>query len=176
MYTLREAAGYLRVPKSTLQTWARPQRGSPLITVFPRAGQQATMPFIGFAQAYAVATLRCAGVPLRRIRQGVEIVRNDVEYALASRRCFTVLSCDGIEYGRDGWASEIALPGYTDSHVIVNPEVAFGLPIVAGAGARVEDLVDPFLAGDTLTDIADDFDMTSREVEDVIRVATRTAA
>jgi hypothetical protein len=33
-----------------------------------------------------------------------------------------------------------------------------------------------FLAGDTLGDIAADFDVPATEVEDVIRVATRTAA
>ena len=81
-----------------------------------------------------------------------------------------------IAYGADGWASELQLPSYTAARVIVNPEVAFGLPFVTGAGARVEDLVDRFLAGDTVADIAADFDMISGEVEDVLRVATRTAA
>lgn len=81
-----------------------------------------------------------------------------------------------IAYGADGWASEVHLPSYTQARVVVNPEVAFGLPIVTGSGARVEDLVDRFLAGDTLGDIAADFDVPAAEVEDVIRVATRTAA
>jgi len=60
--------------------------------------------------------------------------------------------------------------------VVVDPQVAFGLPLVVHGGARVEDLVDRFLAGDALAEIAFDFDVPPEEVEDVIRVATRTAA
>lgn len=47
---------------------------------------------------------------------------------------------------------------------------------VVHGGARVEDLVDRFVAGDTLADIADDFGVPEEEVEDVIRVAARAAA
>lgn len=213
IFTLREAAGYLGVPQSTIHQWARPADRSPLITVFPRQGRQATVPFVGFAEAYVLSAFRRAGVPLQRIRPAVEVLRGEIgiEHALASERLFTdgaevlfdyaelrnekdildlvvvrtgqhqfsVLVRDYLQritYGADGWASEAQLPSYTQARVIVNPEVAFGLPIVTGAGARVEDLVDRFLAGDTLGDIATDFDITASEVEDVIRVATRTAA
>jgi uncharacterized protein (DUF433 family) len=213
IFTLREAAGYLGVPKSTMHQWARRSERPPLITVFPRQGQQATVPFIGFAEAYVLSAFRRAGVPLQRIRPAVDVLRREIgiEHALASQRLFT----DGAEvlfdyaeqrdekdlldlvvvrtgqhqfsdlvrdylqriaYGTDGWASEVQLPSYTQAHVIVNPEVAFGLPFVTGAGARIEDLVDRFLAGDTLGDIAADFEIPAAEVEDVIRVATRTAA
>jgi uncharacterized protein (DUF433 family) len=213
IFTLREAAGHLAVPKSTVHQWARPSDRPALITVFPRRGAQATVPFIGFAEAYVLAAFRKAGVPLQRIRPAVDVLRREIgiEHALASERLFT----DGAEvlfdyaeqrdekdildlvvvrtgqhqfsdlvsdylqritYGSDGWASEVQLPTYTQAHVIVNPEVAFGLPFVTGAGARIEDLVDRFLAGDTIGDIAADFDVTPGELEDVIRVATRTAA
>jgi uncharacterized protein (DUF433 family) len=60
--------------------------------------------------------------------------------------------------------------------VVVDPEVAFGLPILTDGGARVEDLVDRFLAGDTITDISEDFGVPVAQIEDVIRVATRSAA
>jgi uncharacterized protein (DUF433 family) len=42
-------------------------------------------------------------------------------------------------------------------------------------GARVEDLVDRFQAGDGLGEIADDFGVPHAEGEDVIRVALRVA-
>src|SRR4051794_34383135 len=199
IFTLREAAGYLSVPKSTIHEWARPANRSPLITVFPRQGRQATVPFVGFAEAYVLSAFRRAGVPLQRIRPAVEVLRGEIgiEHALASERLFT----DGAEvlfdyaegrdekdildlvvvrtgqhqfsdlvrdylqritYGADGWASEVQLPSYTRARVIVNPEVAYGLPIVTSAGARVEDLVDRFLAGDTLSDIADDLEVRVR--------------
>jgi uncharacterized protein (DUF433 family) len=81
-----------------------------------------------------------------------------------------------ITYGSDGWASRVRLPSYQRAEVVVDPRVAFGLPLVVHGGARVEDLVDRFVAGDTLCDIAFDFGVPPEEVEDVIRVATRSAA
>ncbi len=213
IFTLREAAGYLDVPKSTIHAWARPATGDPLITVFPRRGAQATVPFIGFAEAYVLAAFRRAGVPLQRIRPAVDALARNIglEHALASKRLYT----DGAEvlydyaaerneedllelvvvrigqhqfsevvrdylkritYGSDGWASRVRLPSYQRAEVVVDPRVAFGLPLVVHGGARVEDLIDRFVAGDTLADIAFDFDVPAEEVEDVIRVATRTAA
>jgi uncharacterized protein (DUF433 family) len=213
IFTLREAAGYLDVPKSTIHAWARPATGEPLITVFPRRGAQATVPFIGFAEAYVLAAFRRAGVPLQRIRPAVDALAKSIglEHALASKRLYT----DGAEvlydhaaerneddllelvvvrtgqhqfsevvrdylkrttYGGDGWASRVRLPSYQRAEVVVDPRVAFGLPLVVHGGARVEDLVDRFVAGDTLSDIAFDFGVPPEEVEDVIRVATRLAA
>ena len=58
----------------------------------------------------------------------------------------------------------------------MDPRRAFGLPLVLHGGARVENLVDRFVAGDRVGDIADDFGVPEEEVEDVIRVATRAAA
>jgi uncharacterized protein (DUF433 family) len=81
-----------------------------------------------------------------------------------------------IHYGVDGWADSVRLPTYANAKVIVDPKVAFGLPIVAHGGARVEDLVDRFQAGDSVAEIATDFSVPPDEVEDVLRLATRTAA
>lgn len=214
IFTLREAAGYLGVPKSTVHEWARPGGDrSPLITVFPRHGRDATVPFVGFAEAYVLSAFRKAGVPLQRIRPAVDVLSSEIglEHALASRQLYT----DGAEvlfdyatqrsddellelvaprtgqyqfselirdylqritYGDDGWASHVQLPIYGRAAVVVDPEVAFGLPILTDGGARVEDLVDRFLAGDTITDISEDFGVPVAQVEDVIRVATRSAA
>jgi uncharacterized protein (DUF433 family) len=211
--TLRESATYLGVPRSTLHNWARPSRGeSPLITCFPPHGREATVPFIGFAEAYVLSAFRKAGVPMQRIRPAVEVLasRIGVEHALASKRLYTdgaeVLydylsrqNGDALEltvvrtgqqqfselvrdylkritYGNDGWATRVRLPIYEHAQVIVDTRRAFGLPLVVHGGARVEDLVDRFVAGDTLADIADDFGVPEEEVEDVIRVATRAAA
>ena len=81
-----------------------------------------------------------------------------------------------IHYGGDGWAYSVRLPTYEHAEVVVDPRVAFGLPLVVRGGARVEDLVDRFQAGDSVSDIAADFSVQPAEVEDVIRVATRAAA
>lgn len=214
LFTVREAAGYLGVPSSTLYTWARPGgRAEPVITCFPAHGKEATVPFIGFAEAYVLSAFRRAGVPMQRIRPAVSVLAKGIgiEHALASKRLYT----DGAEvlydyasnehddelrgltvvrtgqrqfaevvqdylkrigYGQDGWAARVRLPTYEHAEVIVDPRRAFGMPIVTRGGARVEDLVDRFKAGDTLADIAADFGVTEPELEDVVRVATRAAA
>ena len=103
IFTLREAAGYLDVPKSTIHAWARPAEGRPLITVFPRHGSQATIPFIVFAEAYVLAAFRRARVPLQRIRPAIDALSRNfgLEHALASKRLYT----DGAEVLYD-YASE----------------------------------------------------------------------
>jgi uncharacterized protein (DUF433 family) len=185
IFTLREAAGYLDVPKSTVHAWARASDSkAPLITTFPRSGAQATVPFIGFAEAYVLSAFRRAGVPLQRIRPAVEVLSGTIgiAHALASERLYT----DGAEVLYDYAANRdedellelvvVRTGQHQFAEVVVDPHVAFGLPLVAHGGARVEDLVDRFVAGDSVADIADDFGVPADEVEDVIRVATRAAA
>jgi uncharacterized protein (DUF433 family) len=214
IFTLRETAAYLGIPKSTVHWWAHPRGGGhPLITRVRSHGRQATVPFIGFAEAFVLSSFRRAGVPLQRIRPAVEVLDQEIgiEHALASERLYT----DGAEvlfdyatkndaqdvmelvvvrtrqhqfsevvrgylkrirYAGDGWAASVRLATYENAEVVVDPRVAFGLPLVIQGGARVEDLVDRFQAGDSVADIAADFAVPADQVEDVIRVATRAAA
>jgi uncharacterized protein (DUF433 family) len=214
IFTLRETAAYLGAPRSTIQSWARSagRHKPPLITRFSARGGYASVPFIGFAEAFVLTSFRRAGVPLQRIRPAVDVLAKEigVEHALASERLYT----DGVEviydyaegagdeqvsdlvvvrtqqrqfsdvvrdylrrirYGSDGWASAVRLPAYKHAEVVVDPEVGFGLPLVVSGGVRVEDLVDRFQAGDGLAELAADFDVPIEDVEDVIRLATRTA-
>lgn len=214
IFTLRETAAYLGIPRSTVQWWARPPEAErSLITCFPSRGRQATLPFIGFAEAFVLASFRRAGVPLQRIRPAVEVLAREIgiDHALASKRLYT----DGAEvlfdyatthddpevmdlvvvrtqqrqfsqvvrdylkrihYGVDGWADSVQLATYEHAKVVVDPRVAFGLPLLVNGGARVEDLVDRFQAGDSVAELATDFGVPLDQVEDVIRVATRAAA
>lgn len=95
LFTLRESAAYLGMPVSTLHRWARPDDGEPLVTILPRAGRSATVPFVGFAEAFVLSALRSAGVPLQRIRPAVQRLSGEVgvAHALASQRVYT----DGAE-------------------------------------------------------------------------------
>jgi uncharacterized protein (DUF433 family) len=106
LYGIGEAAGYLAVPSSTLTTWAfgyerqshsgGKVRGAPVITaVKPEQRHEAAVPFIGLAEAYALAAFRHAGVPMQRIRPAISVLKSElgVEHALASRRLYT----DGAE-------------------------------------------------------------------------------
>jgi len=191
LFTLRESAAYLGVPVSTLHQWARPTGAEPLVTVFPRAGRSATVPFVGFAEAFVQSALRSAGVPMQRIRPAVAKLSAEIglEHALVSKRIYTdgaelifdyAKSSDDealltvvrtgqqhfaqiirnylkpISYGDDGWAQQVHLPAYRSAEVLVDPNRAFGQPLVVHVGARVEDLVDRFQAGDRFADIANE--------------------
>jgi uncharacterized protein (DUF433 family) len=95
LFTLPECATYLRMPVSTLHAWARPKDGAPLVTVLPAAGRQATVPFVGFAEAFVLGALRKAGVPMQRIRPAVKRLNDEIglDHALVSQRVYI----DGAE-------------------------------------------------------------------------------
>jgi hypothetical protein len=89
-----------------MHQWARRSERPPLITVSPRQGQQATLPFIGFAEAYVLSAFRRSGVPLQRIRPAVDVLSREIgiEHALASQRLFA----DGAEMLFD-YAEQVVL-------------------------------------------------------------------
>lgn len=106
LYGIGEAAGYLSVPSSTLTNWAygyerrragaRDVQARPIITaVRPRRPNEPAVPFIGLAEAYALAAFRHAGVPMQRIRPAIDALAHELglAHALASRRLYT----DGAE-------------------------------------------------------------------------------
>src|SRR6201996_7615801 len=106
LYGIGEAAAYLSIPPSTLSSWAygyeRHVHGGgtvqaePVITaVRPARRDDAAMPFVGLAEAYALAAFRKAGVPMQRIRPAIGVLSRELglEHALASQRLYT----DGAE-------------------------------------------------------------------------------
>jgi uncharacterized protein (DUF433 family) len=97
LFNLTESAKYLGIPPRTMHNWGRGTRAGaePLITVHSAPGRGAVVPFIGFAEAFALNALRRAGVPLQRIRPAVEDLKREIglDAALASRN----LATDGVE-------------------------------------------------------------------------------
>jgi uncharacterized protein (DUF433 family) len=81
-----------------------------------------------------------------------------------------------IVFGDDGYAELLSLPSYSVATVIADPRRSFGQPIFQVGGARVEDAVGLFLAGESLPDVAAEFGVPEPELEDAIRVAARRAA
>lgn len=227
LYGIGEAASYLAIPASTLVTWAYGYErrkggvvvaGEPIITAFrPARRHEAALPFIGLAEAYALAAFRQAGVPMQRIRPAIDALHREIglRYALASRRLFT----DGaeilydyaqhasdtpegesarelvvvrnnqrgfaevvarylqrVDFARDGYAQLIHLPQYRTADVTVDPDHAFGRPRFVRGGAVLDDVIDLFLAGEPIDTVAAEFGLSRDEVEDALRVTTRTAA
>jgi uncharacterized protein (DUF433 family) len=81
-----------------------------------------------------------------------------------------------IEFADDGHAELIRLPGYQAATVVVDPTRRFGQPIFGRGGARVEDALSMFWAGESLADVAIGYGVPESQLEDALRVATRYAA
>jgi uncharacterized protein (DUF433 family) len=64
-----------------------------------------------------------------------------------------------------GWTRSIHLPQYGNVNVVVDPWLNGGQPTVAGRGIRVADIVNRLKARELAADVADDYDLTLREVE-----------
>lgn len=101
LYTVAQAARYVRVPRSTFQSWAKgyevnaePGRrvcGDPVITALPAGPGRPAIPFIGLAEGMVLAAFRQAGVSLQHIRQAIPVLEERVglDHALASQRLYS---------------------------------------------------------------------------------------
>lgn len=64
----------------------------------------------------------------------------------------------------------ITRPRYQkDRPVCIDPDISFGQPVLAGTRVKTAILTDRFIAGDSITEIAKDFDVTIEQVEEAIR-------
>ena len=81
-----------------------------------------------------------------------------------------------VEFGADGYARLIRLPAYEVAELVVDPERGFGQPVFARGGARLEDALSLFRAGESLDVVSNEYGMPVDELEDAVRIATRVAA
>ncbi len=81
-----------------------------------------------------------------------------------------------IEYAQDGYASLIHVPVYELAEVVADPTRSFGAPIFERGGARVDDVLHRFWAGESLDELSAEFGVPLDQLEDVLRVASRRAA
>ena len=105
-------------------------------------------------------------------RDGQVAMRGDFEQALAR-----------IE--RDNKGSPIRLFPYSrTSHsaidqpkdIVIDPRISFGRPILTSAAIPTEVIADRFLAGDSPTEMAKDYRVDEKEIEEAIRFDQRRAA
>jgi uncharacterized protein (DUF433 family) len=55
------------------------------------------------------------------------------------------------------------------SPVVVDPQIAFGRPVLAGRSVPTAVLADRFKAGDTLVELAEDYDTSPQNIEEALR-------
>ena len=76
-----------------------------------------------------------------------------------------------ISWADDGYSTALALPRYVGANVVVDPLRTFGQPMFAGGGARLEDVLDMFFAGEPIDVVASEYGVTREQVEAAVRVA-----
>lgn len=81
-----------------------------------------------------------------------------------------------ITFGPDGYAQVIPLPGYTQAELVVDTRRGFGQPVFMRGGARLEDVLALFYAGESLSVAAEEFGVPIDQIEDALRIAARHAA
>lgn len=81
-----------------------------------------------------------------------------------------------LDFDSDGYVRLIHLPAYEVADVVVDPTRGFGQPIFARGGARIEDALSLFRAGEPLDDVAEEYGVPREHLEDAVRIATRVAA
>jgi uncharacterized protein (DUF433 family) len=63
-----------------------------------------------------------------------------------------------------------------DGGVFLDPDYAFGLPVIAGSGVRTEIILEQFRANESVASIARDFNVTTTQVEQALRFEVQRAA
>ena len=53
--------------------------------------------------------------------------------------------------------------------VLIDPDYGFGLPVVEGVGVRTEIIAERYRAGDSIDEIAYDFDVTPKQIDDALQ-------
>ncbi|WP_420435479.1 DUF433 domain-containing protein [Candidatus Poriferisocius sp.] len=81
-----------------------------------------------------------------------------------------------IRYGSDGYASIIQVPAYREAEVVADPGRSFGSPVFKRGGARVSDVLERFWAGESLSELSEEFGVPPHQLEDVVRATSRRAA
>ncbi|MGH3273082.1 MAG: DUF433 domain-containing protein [Streptosporangiaceae bacterium] len=70
-----------------------------------------------------------------------------------------------------GWTRRIQLPQYGRVEIVVDPRLNGGQPTVVHRGIRVTDIMNRLRAQEPAKDVADDYELTLREVEEIRRAA-----
>jgi uncharacterized protein (DUF433 family) len=81
-----------------------------------------------------------------------------------------------VQFAGDGYAELIRLPRYGAADVVADPRRGFGQPIFAHGGAKLEDVLGAFQAGESLEFVAQEYGVPADELEDALRVASRPVA
>lgn len=125
-----------------------------------------------FDDPYALAQQRIATDGLRIF---VRLADESIIHAPDHQSTITATVRDHLQYitwDRAGRPESLRLPQYPrDAPVVINPDFAWGAPVLESTKAPVGGIVDLWRAGEAMTGIADEYGLSTRAVEDVLRQA-----
>ncbi|MCE0534589.1 helix-turn-helix domain-containing protein [Kineosporia rhizophila] len=81
-----------------------------------------------------------------------------------------------IEFASDDFAQLIRLPRFGSAKVVAAPGRNFGQPTFQRGGARLEDVLGLFWAGESLATVSAEYGVPEDELEDAVRAASRPTA
>lgn len=218
-YSATEAVHYLRVPYSTVRSWAfgaryntklGSKRFGPVITI-PEPNTR-LLSFTNLVELHVLnAIRRYHQVPLEKVRQGVTYLQKSygIEHPLAYKKLYT----DGIDLfiehlghlvnaSRNG---QLAIPEILQIYlkriewderdlpaklypftrtkesefprlIVINPSVSFGQPVLDETGVPTSILAARYAAGESIEELAMDYDCDRLKIEEAIRYELALAA
>jgi uncharacterized protein (DUF433 family)/DNA-binding transcriptional ArsR family regulator len=202
IYSVHEAASYVRVPRSTLRHWLKPtSKARAVIEVADEKDSQ--LSFYNLLEAHVVKVAVERDAWLHRIRTGVEKLRERApqsRHPLLEHQLWTaggyrdifVKSITGdIENLSKGGQFEFRqllsrylsridfdasgpyqLRPYRFQHIAINHRVSGGRPVVKGTGILAEIIASRRRAGESIPDLAHDYEITTADVRDAIRYSS----
>ncbi|MDR2566694.1 MAG: hypothetical protein LBC97_11720 [Bifidobacteriaceae bacterium] len=81
-----------------------------------------------------------------------------------------------IMYTDDNLPGRVRLTAYGETPVVADPRFSFGQQIAEASGARIEDILALFKAGEKLSAVADEMGVSADDVESIIRTHLALAA
>jgi len=204
-YSIDEAAHHLKIPLSTMKSWARGYKRKDkfgrvhhydgvLKLADPKLG---LLSFFNLAEAYVLRFSRKRNVSLKRVRLAIEYIREHSTDAhpllrkdLATRGNsmfirelgipvnasrhgqFGIVEVlrkhlKGIKRGPDGLPEEIA--PFANQKISINLAYSSGEPVVAGTGIMVAILTTRAEAGDNPDEIARDYGLDRKTIEQAVK-------
>ena len=199
IYAVREAADYLRVPRSTLRHWLKATPNKRAIIEVPNPND-GLLSFYNLLEAHVVKVAIRRETWLHRIRAGVDKLRerapesrhpllNEQLWTASGYRDVFVKTVTGeienisrggqLEFRKllirylsriDKDASGLyQLRPYGFQHIALNHRVAGGRPAVKGTGILAEIIASRRRAGESITALAHDYEIHTADVRDAIR-------
>lgn len=159
LYSLREVGRYARVKPATLRSWTH--NGDSSVIIPADVSGVAPFSFINLIELYVLEGLRRTHrLPMQRIRKGQggfpEVLARYLQ-----------------RIARDAGKIPKRFYPYTYDRapkiIVMDPAVAYGRPVVAGTRVTSQMIFDRYSGGESLNDIAADYDLDISRIEEALR-------